>query len=245
MTGHLRSYQFPLISLKRKCAIGLVLLLSHTACGQLFKNIGVSSGVSFTPLEWEYRYTASEPVKNHRSEKQPAGFNLFLTADLMEKKTWTINSSLGWILKNGMFTESLRTDVSVPYKLHFISWINSMKGKIQAGKHLSFNVSLGPRVEYLLTGWDALPGFAPNDDTFYYYHTKEDVRKFALGLTGGGGFSWQMKKTTLQLSGWKNLNFKPVISARGLRDDGMGDEDFYFEMRDNTYGINLQLMFAL
>ncbi|MEO5600114.1 MAG: hypothetical protein ABIR06_04230 [Cyclobacteriaceae bacterium] len=61
-------------------------------------------------------------------------------------------SSLGWILKNGLFTERLGPVISLPYELNYISWINSIKGKIPAGKHFTFNISLGPRIEYLLTG---------------------------------------------------------------------------------------------
>lgn len=222
-----------------------MLLLSHSGYGQVFKNMGVSSAINFAPLEWEYRYSGSEPVTIRKSEKQPVGYNFYITTDLIEKKIWSINSSLGWIQKRGTFSEPSSLVVSVPYKLDYISWISSVKGKIPLGKPFSVNVAVGPRMEYLLTPWHQIPAFAPNDDTFFYFHRKEDVRRFVVGLTGGIGLIYQMKKTTLQLSGWKSLNFNPIISAHGSRVDGMGDDDFYFKMRDKTYGMALQFTFLL
>ena len=237
--------EFKVITPKAKSILALMLLVSYPGYGQVLKNIGVTSGVNFTQLKWEYRYSGADPIENRRSEKQPIGFNIYLTADLLKKKGWGLNSSIGWILKRGMFTGELNDEISVPYNLHYLSWVNSVKGNIQLGKNFSLNMSLGPRIEYLLTGWDAIPVYAPNDDTFFYYHRKEDVQKFAVGITAGGGLAWQLKKTTLQLSAWKNVNFNPIISASGLRGDGLGDEDAYFKMTDNTYGINLQLSFPL
>lgn len=229
--------------MKRGYAIGLLMLLSYSGSGQIFKNIGVSSGINFAPLEWEYRYSGTEPTTIRKSETQPVGVNVYITTYLIEKKLWTINSSLGWIQKRGMFTEKSGVGASVPYKLDYISWINSMKGRIPLGKQFSVNVALGPRIEYCLTPWDDIPEFAPNDDTFFYFHRKEDVRRFIVGLTGEVGLSWQIKRTTLQLIGWKNFNFNPIISAHGPRADGLGDKDFYFEMRGKTYGMNLQFTF--
>ena len=228
-----------------KYMLGFLLLLPCLGYGQGFRNIGVTSGVNLTRLKWEYRSSGSDPMEKRISKKLPLGFNIYLTADLLRKKRWVLNSSIGWILKRGMFTEELNDEISVPYNLHYISWLSSVKGNIQLGNNFSFNMSLGPRVEYLLTGWDAIPVYAPNDDTFFYYHRKEDVQKFAVGITAAGGLAWQLKKTTLQLSAWKNVNFNPIISASGLRDDGLGDEDAYFKITENTYGINLQVSFPL
>lgn len=162
-TRNLLSNKVIVICLKGKHIVCFLLLLSYPGYGQVFKNIGVTSGVNFTPLKWEYRYAGSHPIEKRKSKQQPIGFNIYLTADLLEKKHWGFHSSLGWILKKGMFTEDRSRDISIPYNLHYISWINSMNAKIRVGECLSLNLALGPRVEYLLTAWDAIPVYAPND----------------------------------------------------------------------------------
>lgn len=212
--------EFTAVCCKAKSILGFLLVVSYPGYGQVFKNIGVTSGVNFTPLKWEYRYSGSDEIEERIAKKQPLGFNIRLTANVLERKHWDVYSTVGWILKKGMFTEGGSIEISVPYNLNYISWLNSVKGKIPLGEDFSLNLSVGPRVEYLLTSWDAIPVYAPNDDFYYYLHRKQDVRKFLVGITGGGGLAWQLKKTTLQLSAWKNVNFNPIISASGLRDDG-------------------------
>ena len=225
--------------------IALLVLLTQGGYGQTFKKVGVSAGINFTSLKWEYRNAAADDIEIRRSKDHPVGFNVSLTADLIAKKNWSFNSCLGWIQKKGLFTEMPGTVVSVPYNLNAVSLTSLATAKVQAGKHFSLNAGLGPRLEYLLTRWDELPAFAPNDDTFFYYHKKDDVRKFVPGLSGAVGLNWHVKKTTIQLSGWRNLYFNPIISAHGLRPDRIGDEGFYFKMKDATLGINLQVMFSL
>ena len=245
MKGILLLNKHLLNTVKQGLAIGLLTLFSHNGYPQIIKSIGVSTGVNFSSLRWEYRYSGNDPITIRRSERQPAGFNLYLTTNIIDKQIWNINSSLGWIRKRGMFTESSSLSASVPYTLDYISWTSSIKGKLPLGKHFSFHAALGPRLEYLLTPWNEIPSFAPNDDTFFYYHRSEDLNRFTIGLTGGVGLTWRIEKVMLQLLAWKNLDPMPIISAHGPREDGLGDEDFYFEMRDRTYGMNLQFMFSL
>ena len=107
-TRNLLSKEFAVLCPKAKHMLGLLLLLSYPGYGQIFKNIGVTSGVNFTPLKWEYQYAGSDPIEKRTSKKEPVAFNTYLTAELLEKKRWAMNSSLGWILKREC---SRRTEV--------------------------------------------------------------------------------------------------------------------------------------
>lgn len=223
-----------------------LLLLSSNGYGQIFKNIGLSSGINFTGLEWGYRLSHGTDSRLTKSKEMGIGFHVYASTNVIEKKNWSLNTSLGWIRKNAMFTESADWGSSrVRYKLDYISWITLVGRKFRATDHFVVSVQVGPRVEYLLTPWDDIPYFAPNDDHFYYYHKEADVRKLNIGLDGRMAFGWELEKAEIQLSVWKNINFNPIIAAKGLRADGLGDEGSRYKMRDKTFGVNLHCMLSL
>ena len=224
----------------------LLILLPSTGNAQIFENIGLSTGINFTALEWEYRLSHGDDLRERESKERGVGFNVYASTGVIEKKHWSINTSLGWIRKNGLFTEPPHWGGSqIRYRMDYLSWINVLKGKFRAADQFVVNAEVGPRVDFLLTPWDDLPYFAPNDDNFHYYHRKSDVRKVNIGLTGGIGLGWDLDKVMLQLSGWRNVNFNPIIGAEGLREDGLGDEGFRYKMRDNTFGVNLHCILSL
>jgi hypothetical protein len=221
-------------------------LLPATVNGQVFEHIGLSTGINFTGLEWEYRLSHGADSQLTRSKEMGVGLHVYASTKVLEKKNWLLNTSLGWIRKNAMFRESADWGSSrVRYKLDYISWITLVGRKFRATDHFVVNVQVGPRVEYLLTPWDGIPYFAPNDDHFYYYHREADVRKLNIGLDGRIAFGWELEKAEIQLTVWKNINFNPIIAAKGLRDDGLGDEGFRYTMRDKTFGVTLLCVLSL
>lgn len=224
----------------------ILALLSTNGYGQIFENIGLSGGINFTGLEWEYRLSQGDDLQLRKSQEMGVGFNVYASTDVIEKKHWSIKSALGWIRKNGLFTEPPNWGGSqIRYRMDYISWINALEGNLRVADHFVVNANVGPRVDFLLTPWEDVPYFAPNDDDFHYYHRKADVRKVTIGLTGGIGLGWDLDKVILQLSGWRNVNFNPIIGAEGLREDGLGDEGFRYKMRDNTFGVNLHCILSL
>src|SRR5687767_8546388 len=123
-------------------------LLPAIGNGQIFQNIGLSSGINFTGLEWEYRLSHGTDSRLTKAKEMGIGFNVYASTNVIENKNWSLNTSLGWIRKNAMFIESADWGSSrVRYKLDYISWITLVGRTFRATDHFVVNVQAGPRVE--------------------------------------------------------------------------------------------------
>jgi hypothetical protein len=232
--------------MKYRILLVLALVTNHVS-GQIFKNLGFKPGINFTQFAWELRESSGFPAYNFET-KRSIGYNLFITTDLIAKKRWEVNSSLGFVQKNGTHTfldwvQTTSYRSTTKYTLNYISLINVIKAKIPISNAFNVTGSAGPRLEYLLDSPQHLKDYVPGG--FFYYNTREDIHRLALGLSASVGVLLKLKKLTWEIDAGRNFNFNTIISAKGPRLDGLGDAGFYLKMKDETYMINLLCIFDL
>ncbi len=220
--------------------------MSALACNaQNELNIGFKTGLSYTKLIWELRENSGFPEERIESKKK-AGYFFQLSADLIKRKHWNWNSSLGVLQKNGEFEfyvfRQNSTSVSPNiYKWTYLSFTNLARTELALNKSIYLTGNIGPRIDYLIKN---------SNDSFsvggaFFYRDNGDINKINIGLSGGLGIMFQLNKVKLGLEGNRNINFNSIMNVKGPRADGYGDEGFYFKVKDNTFILNTLLLIAL
>ena len=226
--------------MKYRILLVLALLTNHVS-GQIFKNLGFKPGINLTQFEWELRENSRFPAYRYET-KNGLGYNFFVSTDVITKKRWDVNSSLGFVQKNGTYTfldwvQTTSYRSSTKYTLNYLSLINVVRAKLPVSGALNLTGSAGPRLEYILDAPEQLKDYVPAG--FFYYNTRQDIQRLTLGLTASVGVLLKLKKLTWGIDAGKNFNFNTIVSAKGPRLDGRGDEGFYLNMKDRTYMVNL------
>ncbi|MBX2970568.1 MAG: outer membrane beta-barrel protein [Cyclobacteriaceae bacterium] len=212
---------------------------------QTFKTVGVNAGVTVSRLEWELRQNSGFPVEALKT-KWTAGYFVQINTNLIDKRVWAFNTSLGVVQKNGNYIDEYYAgnQSEEPHKLTYVSFTNLLKGKIGVSEVSFFTGHLGPRVDYLIAHSDNITRFAPYGGNYFYY-ADDDLRRVNIGLNSGIGFQVEMKNKLLGIEVSKNINFNKIYHATGPRLDGNGDEGFFLTLNDNTFIINLLLSWRL
>jgi hypothetical protein len=229
---------------------GIILFLgivSNRTSAQVFKSLGLKPGINFTQFEWELREESRFPVEYFET-KRTIGYNFFVTADVIMKKQWGVNSSLGFVQKNGthIFLDWVQGNAyrsSTKYTLDYVSLINVARIKVPLSSTFKLTASAGPRLEYMVDPSEHLERYTPVG--FSYHITREDINRLNVGLSTGIGVLLKLNKLTLGVDAWRNFNLNTIVSAKGPRLDGLGDEGFYLKMKDKTYMLNLLCIFDL
>jgi hypothetical protein len=129
------------------------------------------------------------------------------------------------------------------YKLKYLSFTNLAIRKIKLNEMISLKGYLGPRLDYLIGYSENVINFTSGN--FFYLADDDELKRINIGLNAGIGFNIEMKKFTIGIETSRNVNFNQIISAKGPRADGRGDEGFYLELSDKTYILNLTARYKL
>jgi hypothetical protein len=220
-----------------------LLLITFSINGQIFKNIGVKTGVNFSKYKFEYTWDSHTP--GHEEElDNPPGFNIALAADLIDEQYWDINTAFGIIRKKGediTWTSPNNDPHSFIYNLDYLSFINVIRGKLPIMDYFSIYLSAGPRIDYLYNYSDNAQYFGK----FMQLYPEEDFNEIVFGLNAGIGILLDLRKIKMGLEFSRNINFYPIISASGPRPDGFGDEGTELIVRDRTSIINFHISYKL
>lgn len=233
--------------MKTLYSVGLALLLTSAGNAQILKSIGIKSGVTVSQLKWEIRQNSMFPTETLKS-KRTIGYFFQIISDIVETDKWLVNSSFGFLQKNGVYNNPFFVGnqfgtEEVYYRLNYLSFTNLAIRKVKLNNVVSFRVYLGPRIDYLVGHSDNVVNF--NSGYFFYIASDDDLKKINIGLNTGIGFNFEIRKFTLGIEASRNFNFNQVMSAKGPRADGYGDEGFSFNLTDKTYILNLAARFKL
>lgn len=230
----------------KKLILQIVLyLIMSKGYSQTFKTVGVKAGVTISRLEWELRQNSGFPIEELKT-KWTAGYFVQINTNLIDKKVWVFNTSLGVVQKNGNYIDEYYggNQSEEPHKLTYVSFTNLVKGKIGVSEVSFLTCHLGPRIDYLIVYSDNVTRFAPYGGN-YFYNADDDLRRVNLGLNTGIGFQVEMKNKLLGIEVSKNINFNKIYHATGPRLDGNGDEGFFLTLNDNAFIVNLLLSWRL
>jgi hypothetical protein len=172
--------------------------------------------------------------------KRTIGYHFFATADLVNKKHWVFNSSLGFQQKRADHQDPFRkSSLNNTHTLDYLSFANIWRIKLPLGNRLILSAHVGPKIDYLLNYSDNFKVFGLGG---FFYYPENDFEKINIGLNSGVSFLINMRSFHIGAEASRNFNFNPVISATGPRADGLGDEGFFLRMNDRTYLLTLLLI---
>lgn len=212
----------------------IILLSGEISYSQLFKTAGIKLGITSSQLSVEYREASIYPVIKEES-KNALGFNAILTGDFVMKKYWDINSSLGFTQKKSVaFYDTGEKDFNT---LNYVSFINSIRGKLPVSKSINFFAQVGIRCDFLVK--------QSGDFYILYFPGEPDLNKLNLGLNTGGGIAYNLEKMIVSLEVSRNFNFNKIIDESGERPDGFGDEGYFYQLSDKTYFFSLSLAWVI
>lgn len=212
----------------------IILLSGGVSWAQLLKTVGIKFGITSSILSLEYSEASIYPVIKEESESA-IGFNAMLTADVIMKKYWDINSSLGFTQKKSVsFYDTGDKDFNT---LNYVSFVNSVRGKLPVSKSINFYAQLGIRFDFLVK----------QDGDFYilYFPGEPDLNKLNFGVNTGGGLSYRLEKMIISLELSRNFNFNKILDESGERSDGFGDEGYFYQLSDKTYFFSLSLAWVI
>jgi hypothetical protein len=74
----------------------LMVFGSYLAHSQILKTIGIKSGITRSYFTWNYRESSATNPERDKSDKA-IGLAFLLTADVIDKKYWSVNLAAGWL----------------------------------------------------------------------------------------------------------------------------------------------------
>lgn len=214
--------------------IFIIIISSNIGYAQFVKTLGIKCGISNSGLSLEYREASIYPIIKEESENA-FGFNVMLTGDFVMKKYWDINSSLGFTQKKSVaFYDTGDKDFNT---LNYVSFINSVRGKLPVSKSINFFAQVGIRCDFLVK--------QSGDFYVLYFPGEPDLNKLNFGLNTGGGIAYNLEKMMVSLEVSSNFNFNKIMDESGERADGFGDEGYFYELSDKTYFFSLSLAWVI
>lgn len=209
-------------------------------------DIGFKAGITDTRLIWELRQSSNFPSERVES-KRKIGYYFQVSANLIKGKNWDWNSSLGVLQKNGEFPfyviiqNRYNTSTNVE-KWTYLTFTNLFRRTFKLSELFSVVGNVGPRVDYLIN--NSHNSFSQGGA--FFYTDNGDINKFNFGANAGLGVMLNFNnRIKVGLEGTRSFNFNKIMSAKGPRADGLGDNGFYFRIKDSTYIINTVLLIPL
>jgi hypothetical protein len=217
--------------MKRILIIVTVFFISlNISNAQLLKTVGIKAGISVSELSLTYRESSNSPIIKAESDNA-ISFNAMVTADVVMKKYWAINASVGVAQKrSAKFYDTGDKEFNL---LNYVSLISSIRGQLPISKIVNLYVQTGIRCDFLIhKSGEFYLGF-PGDP---------DINKMSYGLNTGGGVSFRLGKAIVGLEVSRNFNFNRIIDEKGQRPDGIGDEKYFYKLNDKTQFFNLSFV---
>ena len=226
------------------------LFMALFAEAQFFKNLGVKAGISNSYYEWKYRPNSVSNSVHNKSDKA-IGLVFQLTSDLVDKKYWSVNISLGWLQKNAGGTSSLLSNYPSPiysiedsYQTTYISANPSVKGKLPLGKILNVYGQVGFNIDFMCSHSKNIESYF-NENFFYTLQTNGELKKINYGFTFGPGIEKTFGRMTLRADYTFMRSFNNIIDATGPRLDGLGDQGFFLKMKSFTELFTFSALFKM
>jgi hypothetical protein len=217
--------------------------MPYTLRCQVFKNIGIKTGITDSYIEWEYKSNSFTPVENIKSDRS-IGLLILLSGDVIDKKYYASNVSIGLLQKNGVVNGFTVTQSGFlnpyveDYKINYFTLNPSFRGKLPIGETFNFYGMVGVRADVMISHTNNL------ESNFVYRIQKdEELKKINYGINLGLGFEKSLNKLLLRAEYSVLTNFNSIIDAKGPRLDGFGDEGFYSKLNSITsiYSLSLAL----
>jgi|GEM_PF-3236842 len=202
---------------------------------QFFKNLGVKVGVSNSYYDWYYKPGSVYKPVDKKSDRH-IGFVFQLTSDVVDKKYWGVNFSLGWLQRNAEVNNFSNSDI---YKASYLSFNPSAKGKLPLGKLFNLYGQVGLNIDYMMSHSANIESY--NYNYFYVLQKSDELKKINYGWTFGPGIEKSFNRITLRADYTVMMSFNNIIDAKGPRLDGLGDQGFFFKLKHFTdlYTVSL------
>ncbi len=210
-----------------KKTAGLLLIglgIAILANGQTIK---VQGGTSISKLDWELNGMNVDPLYDEAF----IGYSFFVGLDYPDLKYFNLSSNIGFIRKGGkdelqLINENgqlMGQSITDKATLDYLSVNTSIEFKYEIKEKLSPFISLGPRLDYLLS----------NSKQFDVLVKLDELNKISTGFIVGGGLKYEISSLQLGLRADYYLDFTPIADWT-IEETGKSGE-----IKSNTFTLNL------
>ena len=200
-------------------AIGI--FFSGAVYGQ---TINVQSGITLSKLQWTL---GNSDFGSY--DKVKIGSSTFVGIDYLDKTYFNVSSNLGFITKGGKETINIRDESGIilsekveKASLNYVSLNSTFNIKYPIKEKIIPFVSLGPRVDYLLS--------YSND--FDCIEDIDALNKINYGLIVGCGVKYDFQKIQLGVRADRYVNINKIADWQ------VAPENVGGSITDNTFSIN-------
>ncbi len=217
----------------------LFILFASSVRAQIIKNIGLQGGLTHSNFFWDYQVNSNRQPDEFE-DSYAVGFNINVFADVIFKKNWSLETSIGFIRKISDHTDQTmysRYDEQRYYKLNYLTFAPNFKYHIPLSSTINLLGALGPRIDLLLYYSEEL-------NLIYHYELwypprDEDFRNFVFGFNLGIGIQKIINDFSFVLNTLYMPSLTNAFDVVGPRLDNLGDDGFYLKMRDKSFALNL------